>query len=209
MYFFETNFFFSLLSCLKLHFCALKSFFLHLATSFSSIKYFRKHSSNLKRRVFLMVLWYYLSFILKILELNFFLKICFFLNGNFGKPLKTPLISEFLKQKSFGSIYIYIRLLCSYLLLTSTVSVIAFFIFWEFRRHISVRILRFLCSHSCSTCWHQFRLVGLIFTQIPWAHKYLETSSCQQKNVDFRDFQHKIQLPTDWKSSIWSIFGIF
>ena len=193
----------------QIAFLCFEEVFLHLATSFSSIKYFRKHSSNLKRESLSNGFMILFVFYFKDPWTEFLKKRCFFLNGNFGKPLKTPLISEFLKQKSFGSIYIYIRLLCSYLLLTSSVSVIAFFIFWEFRRHISVRILRFLCSHSCSTCWHQFRLVGLIFTQIPWAHKYLETSSCQQKNVDFRDFQHKIQLPTDWKSSIWSIFGIF
>ena len=138
----------------------------------------------------------------------FFKKRCFFLNGNFGKPLKTPLISEFLKQKSFGSIYIYIRLLCSYLLLTSTVSVIAFFIFWEFRRHISVRILRFLCSHSCSTCWHQFRLVGLIFTQIPWAHKYLETSSCQQKMLTLGIFNTKFNCPLIEKAQ-FDQFSVF
>ena len=87
-------------------------------------KYFRKHSSNLKWRGFLMVLWYLLIFLRTKLR---FLKL-FFHNGNFRRPLKTPLISEFLKQKSFGSIYIYIRLLCSYPLLTST-ALIAFFMF--------------------------------------------------------------------------------
>ena len=61
-----------------------------------------------------------------------FLKL-FFHNGNFRRPLKTPLISEFLKQKSFGSIYIYIRLLCSYPLLTST-ALIAFFMFGRIQR---------------------------------------------------------------------------